>query len=265
MLMNHAMVEKKIRVLVVDDEPPARRKLVRWCSQDPEIEVIGTCANGFEALEVLAAPGVDVVFLDVQMPQLSGFDVIRQVPEASRPLVIFATAYDQYAVDAFQLHAIDYLLKPYDHVRFTQAVQRAKRQLQHKQVQDVNTQLSALLKAMVQPKPYLSHFTIRHQDHIKLLKVEEVNWITAEGNYVKLHLNNEVNHLIRDSIGKLADRLDPRRFPRIHRSTIVNLENVEGFYPASHGDYTVALKDGTQLFMSRTYKNKMRDLLQVGL
>ena len=259
------MNTQKIRVLVVDDEPPARRKLVRWLSEDDEVTVVAECANGFEAVDAITSSIVDVVFLDIQMPQMSGFEVIQQLPEASRPLVIFATAYDQYAIDAFRLHAIDYLLKPYDAVRFREALDHAKYQLQHQQANQLNQKLSALLTAMEQPDPFLSHFTVRHQDHVKLIKVEQVQWIAAEGNYVMLHLGNQIKHLIRESIGKLADRLDPRQFPRIHRSTIVNLDSVDGFYPASHGDYTITLKDGTQLFMSRSYKNKMRDLLQVGL
>ena len=259
------MRKNPIHVLVVDDEPPARRKLIGWLSDDPELSSITGCSNGFEAVVALKKSRVDLLFLDIHMPQMSGIDVIKAIPESERPLVVFSTAYDQYAIEAFRLHAIDYLLKPYDAVRFRETLSRVKHLLHFRQEHELNNQMTELLKRMKQPANYLMHFTVRHQDHIKLVKVGQVSWIAAQGNYVMLHLGNRVEYLVRESIGKLADRLDPRHFPRIHRSTIVNLERVEGFYPASHGEYTVVLKDGTQLFMSRSYKNKIRDLLQVGL
>ncbi len=259
------MDDQIIRVMVVDDEPPARRKLTKWLGLDSDVEIVATCANGFEAIEAIKDTNVDVLFLDVQMPQLSGFDVLGEIPESLRPIVVFATAHDQYAVDAFRLHAIDYLLKPYDHARFENALARVKTQLKYQQGTDIQSRLTSLLDAIEKPQRYMSHFTVKHQDHVKLVKVEMVDWIAAEGNYVMLHIGDTTQHLVRDNIGKLALRLDPRLFPRIHRSTIVNLNSVQGFYPASHGDYTVEMKTGTQLFMSRTYRNQLRDLLQVGL
>ncbi|MEM8484517.1 MAG: LytTR family DNA-binding domain-containing protein [Bacteroidota bacterium] len=258
-------MSQAIRVIVVDDEPPARRKLVSWLSDDEDITVVTTCANGHEALATLQAEEVDVMFLDIQMPQLSGFDVVEQLPANRRPLVVFSTAYDQYAVDAFKLHAIDYLLKPYDHPRFLDTLVRVKNSMAQLDVQMMQQQLSQLLTTLHQPKQsFLKHFTVKRQDAVQLIKVEAVDWIAAEGNYVMLHAGKS-QHLIRDNIGKVEASLNPEQFPRIHRSTIINLDRVEAFYPASHGDYTVILQNGTELAMSRTYKNKLRDSLQLGL
>ena len=258
-------MSKIIRVIVVDDEPPARRKLTAWLSADAEIAVVAECANGIEALETLASEHVDVMFLDIQMPQLSGFDVVERVPEQQRPLIVFSTAYDQYAVDAFKLHAIDYLLKPYDHPRFLDTLTRVKNSMATLDVHAMQSQLSQLLTTLHKPATsYLRHFTVKRQDAVQLVKVEDVDWIAAEGNYVLLHAG-AAQHLIRDNIGKVAGRLDPAQFPRIHRSTIVNLDRIKAFYPTSHGDYTVVLQNGTELPMSRTYKNRLRDTHQLGL
>ena len=259
------MTKRTIRVIVVDDEPPARRKLAAWLEADEEITVVATCANGVEALETLQAGIVDVMFLDIQMPQLSGFDVVAQLPADRRPLIVFSTAYDQYAVDAFNLHAIDYLLKPYDHPRFLDTLLRVKNSMAQLDVQTMQHQLSQLLTTLHAPKrPFLRHFTVKSQDAVQLVKVETVDWIAAEGNYVMLHAG-KAQHLIRDNIGKVEASLNPEQFPRIHRSTIINLDCVKAFYPASHGDYTVVLQNGTELAMSRTYKNKLRNTLQLGL
>lgn len=258
-------MSQSIRVIVVDDEPPARRKLVAWLAADEGITVVAACANGHEALATLQSEMVDVMFLDIQMPQLSGFDVVAQLPENRRPLIVFSTAYDQYAVDAFKLHAIDYLLKPYDHPRFLDTLLRVKTSMRQLDVQAMQQQLNQLLVTLHQPKQsYLRHFTVKSQDAVQLVKVESVDWIAAEGNYVMLHAG-KTQHLIRDNIGRVEASLNPEQFPRIHRSTIINLDRVEAFYPASHGDYTVVLQNGTALAMSRTYKNKLRDSLQLGL
>ncbi len=259
------MTEKTIRVIVVDDEPPARRKLTAWLSEDPVVVVVAECANGIEALETLQSQQVDVMFLDIQMPQLSGFDVVAKLPEKQRPLIVFSTAYDQYAVDAFKLHAIDYLLKPYDHPRFMDTLARVKSSMATLDVQAMQMQLSQLLTTLHEPAAtYLRHFTVKRQDAVQLVKVEDVDWIAADGNYVVLHAG-KTQHLIRDNIGKVASRLDPAQFPRIHRSAIVNLDRIKAFYPTSHGDYTVVLQNGTELPMSRTYKNRLRDTHQLGL
>lgn len=258
------MEGQKINALVVDDEPPARRKLENWLHQEDDIARVSSCPNAFEAIEELKRHPYDVLFLDIQMPQMNGFDMLHHVPIDARPLVVFVTSFDQYAIDAFNYHAVDYLLKPYDHSRFINTLDRVRERIAMKSSSAIQSQLTHLLESMGSASSYLSHFTIKEPDSVRLVKVESVHWISAEGNYVMLHMG-EKKHLVRDNIGRLATRLDPKQFPRIHRSTIVQLDFVDAFFPASHGDYTVVMKDGTQLFMSRTYKNQVRDVLQVGL
>ncbi|MEM1125235.1 MAG: LytTR family DNA-binding domain-containing protein [Bacteroidota bacterium] len=251
-----------LRVVVVDDEPPARRKLAQWLAADPAVEVVAVCANGYEALDTLAAEPVDLLFLDVQMPELSGFDVLRQRPAGCHPLVIFATAFDTYALEAFRHHAVGYLLKPYDRRRFNEALDHAKAQHAGRQAHEAEHRLTALLQS-VQPPRYLEHFAVRHDDRIDLVRTEEVDWIEASGNYVTLHAGH-TRHLIRDTLTRVSARLDPRQFPRIHRSRMVNLDRVVSLLPASHGDFTVVLRDGTMLPMSRTYRDHLREVLEVG-
>lgn len=253
----------QLRVIVVDDEPPARRKLERWLRRDPDVEIAALCANGYEALEALEAAPVDVLFLDIQMPELSGFDVLAQRPPGPTPLVVFATAFDHYAVEAFRHHAADYLLKPYDYERFAQTLAHVKVQHRTRHAHEVQLRLAALLDAVQPSRPYLEHFAVKHRDRIDLVRVDDVDWIKAEGNYVLVHTGGK-QHPIRENISKVATRLDPRRFPRIHRSSIVNLDRVASLNPASHGDYTVVLRDGTQLAMSRTYRERLRDVLEIG-
>lgn len=253
-----------IQIMVVDDEPPARRKLKHWLDQETDIAEVIECKNAFEGLEALGKHRIDVIFLDIQMPQMNGFDMLQHIPPDARPLVVFVTSFDQYALDAFRYHAVDYLLKPYDHDRFIFTLNQVRERIRLKSSAEMQSQLSQLLETMQTAPSFLSHFTIKEADSVRLIKVENVDWIEAEGNYVILHVGTK-KHLIRDNIGRIASRLDPRKFPRIHRSTIVQLDHVEAFFPASRGDYTVVMKDGTQLFMSRTYKNQIRDLLEVGL
>ena len=259
------MIEgQKLNALVVDDEPPARRKLENWLSQEVDVASVSSCKNAFEAIEELKGRSFDVLFLDIQMPQMNGFDMLHHFPPEARPLVVFVTSFDQYAIDAFNYHAVDYLLKPYDHSRFINTLDRVRERIAMQSSSSIQAQLTHLLESMGSTASYLSHFTIKEPDSVRLVKVESVHWISAEGNYVMLHMDGK-KHLVRDNIGRLETRLDPKRFPRIHRSTIVQLDQVDAFFPASHGDYTVVMKDGTQLFMSRTFKNQIRDLLQVGL
>ncbi len=252
-----------IRVAVVDDEPPARRKLERWLGRDPEIEISGLCANGYQALDLMRTDPPDVLFLDVQMPELSGFDVLQRLPDGAAPLVVFATAYDRYAVDAFRHHAVDYLLKPYDGDRFADTLARVKHRWRQRSAPDARQQLDALLHALRPAPDYLDRIAVRHPDRVDLVSVDEIDWIAAEGNYVLVHAGGR-RHLVRTSIGGLAERLDPRRFARIHRSTIVHLARVASLLPASHGDYTAVLHDGTHLAMSRTYRDRLREVLPVG-
>lgn len=259
------MMQHALRTVIVDDEPLARQKLQRWLSNDAEVEIVGECGNGYEAVDLLTAHTVDLLFLDIQMPEMDGFDVLDNLDAAHRPLVVFVTAYDRYAIEAFKRHALDYLLKPYDHDRFLIALDRAKDHLHQQQTQTYNARVSDLLRSLEHHhSTHLEHFAIKLPDRVLLLNAEDVDWIEAAGNYVVLHVGTK-RHLVRESMSRLEQQLDPQRFVRIHRSTIVQVKRIKEFYPASHGDYNVTLKDGQQLFLSRHYRKKLRDGLKIAL
>ncbi|MEO1075395.1 MAG: LytTR family DNA-binding domain-containing protein [Bacteroidota bacterium] len=254
--------------MAVDDEPPALRKLARWLAEDPDIEVVATCGDGYEALDALEQHRVDLLVLDIQMPELSGFDVLRRRPPGPAPVVVFATAYDTYAIQAFEHHAAGYLLKPYDRARFASTLAHAKAQhrgrSQNREAEShTQAALASLLEAVRPQEPYLDHLAVRLVDRVDLVRVADVDWIEASGNYVTVHAGG-ARHLIRTSLTRVASRLDPRRFLRIHRSTVVHLDRVRSLVPASHGDYTVVLLDGTTLNMSRTYREHLQRVLELG-
>lgn len=252
-----------LRTVVVDDEPPARRKLMRWLDEDDSIEVAAVCADGYEALEVLAATDVDLLFLDVQMPELSGFDVLERRPTGPPPVVVFATAHDAYALDAFKHHAAGYLLKPYDRPRFEATLRQAKAQHAGRSAQATEAMLASMLHA-VQPRTYLRHIAARTAGRVDIVRVEEVDWMETSGNYVVLHAAKR-QHLVRQTLTRLVEKLDPQQFVRIHRSAAVNIDRIVSLLNASHGDLTITLRDGTLLPMSRTYKEQLRKVLAVGL
>ncbi len=253
---------RRLRVVVADDEPLARAKLRHWLAADPECELVAECGNGYEVLAALRRAPADLLLLDIQMPELDGFQTLARLAPVPLPLVVFVTAHDQYALAAFERHALDYLLKPYDQARFAHCLARAKA-LWHTQQQAAG--LQALLHALPPvPPSYQAYFTVKTPREVRLLPVAAVGWIEAEGNYVRLHTATGP-HLLRDSIGQLAGRLDPRLFVRIHRSTLLNLSQVHTLHPASHGDYTVLLHDGTALTLSRGYRAALQATLGIQL
>jgi len=248
----------KIRTLIVDDEPLAREKIVDMLFGDAEIEIIGECGDGLAAVAAIEAHKPDLLFLDVQMPELDGFGVLEAIEQM--PVIIFVTAYDQYALRAFEVRALDYLLKPFDRERFDKALQRAKHQIERERAGAVNRELVALLADLKsRPKP-LERLVVKAGGRVFFLRVDEIDWIEAAANYVKLHAGGEA-HLLRETINGLAAKLDPDKFLRIHRSIIVNLERVKEMQPWFHGDYVVVLQDGTQLTSSRNYREQLRKLL----
>jgi two-component system LytT family response regulator len=284
-----------VRVLVVDDEPLARRGLAVLLRADAEVEVAGECGSGPEALAALARAPVDVLFLDVQMPGMDGFEVLRQLPPGRVGAVVFSTAFDHYALRAFEAHALDYLLKPYDDERFAHVLARAKKHVRDGRVQALAHQLAGLLGGLgptVQPvaaaghaappasaplapaaladppeaeraaRPPLARFVLREAGRVSFLPVEQVDYIEAEDYYVEVHAGGR-SHLLRQSLRELEGELDPRRFVRIHRSTIVNVERVKELQPLFHGEYRVLLHDGTALKLSRSYRDRLDTLLAV--
>ena len=254
-----------IRTLIVDDEPLAREKLRGFLDGVEDFEVVGECRDGREALETIERECPDLVFLDVQMPEMDGFEVLENLPEDELPTVVFVTAYDQYALKAFDVHAVDYLLKPFDRDRFRKALERARMEVERREVGDVRQKLLALLgDAEVRRRRYSDRLVVKTSGRVVFLKADDVDWIDAAGNYVKIHAGGET-HQLRETMSRLEQRLDPERFLRIHRSTIVNVERIRELQQQFHGDYLVVLKNGQRLTLSRSYRDRIQDLLDRSL
>jgi two-component system, LytTR family, response regulator len=252
-----------IRTLIVDDEPAAREGMRHLLGSDPEIVLAGECANGREAAAAILADQPDLVFLDVQMPELDGFGVLRELDPYSLPAVVFVTAYDQYALKAFDVHAVDYLLKPFTDERFRESLERAKQQVRQGRISELSWKLLSLIQgyapnestvpAQSAGSGYLERLAIKSGGRVTLLRVDEIEWIDAQGDYVRIHVGKGW-HLLRETMKNLEVRLDPSRFVRIHRSTIVNLEKVKELQPFFRGEYVVVLQNGTTLKLSRGYR-----------
>ena len=251
---------KKIKVLVADDEPLARERLSGLLGQEPDIEVVGQARDGEEAVTAIHDDSPDLVFLDVQMPQMSGFDVIEAVGSDKMPLVIFVTAYDQHALKAFQVRALDYLLKPFDRERFKDALSRARKQLERDENGDLGRRLLALVKDLRRDQPKSDRLVVKSGGRLFFLRTDEIDWVEAAGNYVRLHVGPG-SHLLRETMNAIEGRLDPEKFFRIHRSRIVNMERIQELQPWLNGEYAVLLRPGTRLTLSRGYREKLQDRL----
>jgi two-component system LytT family response regulator len=242
---------QKLRALIVDDEAPARLRLRELLARSPSITVAGECASGAEAVAAARALRPELLFLDVQMPVMDGFGVLREIGDNQLPLpvTIFVTAYDRYALAAFEAHALDYLLKPFSDERFAAALDRAIAQIELQQSGDVATRMLAMLTDR-------NRLAIRIDGRVVILKAGEIDWVEAAGVYVELHVGKKV-YLHRTSITELESRLSPARFVRIHRSTLVNLDRVRELAPRTHGEFGVLLTDGTELKLSRGYRHRL--------
>jgi len=248
-----------IKTLIVDDEPLGRERLRALVAEDSELALVGECSDGADAVATLRDTECDLVFLDIQMPALDGLEVVEMIGPERMPAVIFVTAYDRYALRAFEVHALDYLLKPFDRERFQKALTRAKGHIRRDKTAEANQQLLALLEEVKPARKPLDRLVIKSGGRVFFLKMDEIDWIEAASNYVRLHVGAEV-HLLRETMNALESRLDANQFLRIHRSTIVNVERIQEFQPVFHGDYAVILKDGTELTLSRSYRSKLLDL-----
>jgi two-component system LytT family response regulator len=247
-----------IRILIVDDEPVARRRIRRLLGAHADLTVSGECATGVDAIQRLTSDPVDVVFLDVQMPDLDGFEVVRAVG-AAMPAVVFVTAYDQYAIAAFEVHALDYLLKPFSRARFQQSIGRIRRELERRSSDGTAGRLDALIREL-SDRRYLSRLVVKSAGKVLLIDVARVDWIEAADNYAVVHAG-PATYTIRETLQKLATDLDPRHFVRVHRSAIVRLDRVEEFQAAFHGDFVIRLRDGTRVAMSRSYRAAVEQVL----
>jgi len=253
-----------LRVLVVDDEPLARQRLLDLLDEEDHIEVIGTAGNGRDAVEAIRSQQPDLVFLDVQMPGLTGLDVVQEIGPEAMPVTVFVTAFDQHALQAFELAALDYLLKPFEDERFRAALARARDTVRLRQVDALQSRLRALLdpEAAESPPPpakptdYLERIAVEMRGQIRIVPVDRIDYIAADGSYAEVHAGDDT-FVIREQMQTLEDRLDPSDFFRIHRSTIVRLDRVEALLVAGGGDYAVKLHDGTRLRVSRARRDDL--------
>jgi two-component system LytT family response regulator len=250
----------KIRTLVIDDEPLARGRLRKLLEDETEIELIGECSDGREALAAIQEHSPDLIFLDVQMPELDGFSVLAALKREKMPVVIFVTAHDKFALKAFEVHAVDYLLKPFDRERFQTALARALNQIKREQTGALTERLSTLLADLKPESAHPERIVIKADGRMTFLKTDDIDWIEAADNYVNLRVGTE-SHLVRETMASLESRLPSKKFMRISRSTIVNIERIKELQPMFHGEYAVILRNGTRLTLSRSYRDKLQQLL----
>jgi two-component system LytT family response regulator len=243
-----------LSVLVADDERPARRRLVELLRRFPFVGAIDEATNGVEAVAMIADRSPDLVLLDIQMPELDGFGVIANVGAENMPTTIFVTAYDRYAIRAFEANALDYLLKPFSDERFEQALERARKRIGAESARDGRDRMEDLLADEDRGRRrYLDRLVVKCNDGVRLLRSGEIDWIEAQGVYVSIHAGR-TSLLHRASLNDLERKLNPLEFTRVHRSAIVALDRITRLTPHTHGDYMAVLADGTRLRVSRTYR-----------
>jgi two-component system LytT family response regulator len=245
-----------IRALIVDDEPLAREGLKLHLSQHKDLTIVGEAGEGRRAVALIASLKPDLLFLDVQMPGLDGFQVVEAIAQTWLPTVVFVTAYDQYAIRAFEVHAVDYLLKPFTGERFAAALARAKEEILARGSQDSRRRLLQMIADRAGATSHLQRFVIRAGEGYRLVPAADVASFEAQGNYVRLKTGNG-QHLLRITMAELERRLDPKRFARIHRSTMVNIDRIKEITPAWHGDFEVLLTDGQRLRLSRNFRDRL--------
>jgi len=248
-----------IKTLIVDDERLARQRIRRLLQGETDLEIVGECKSGAEAVSFINQNKPDLVFLDIQMPQLNGFEVLEQISKPQMPFVIFVTAFDSFAIKAFEFHALDYLLKPLTPERLQTAVDHVRERLNKSQTDDFDERVTSLLTEirdvkLREEKKYLERVMLRSPGRIYFIQTQTINWIEAKGNYVNLHVGKE-DHQLRETMGNLEKRLAPIKFVRIHRSVIVNVDSVFEIRRLLSGDYAVILKDKTELVLSRHYRD----------
>ena len=251
-----------IRALIVDDERMARKRLRTLLAREADVAVVGECASGGAAVEAIRQLEPELVFLDVQMPEMNGLAVVRALGTGRLPIIVFVTAFDQYALQAFEVSALDYLTKPFDGDRFQATLGRVRRQLHLMRGAEgtadveLRRRLASLLSRFNAPAQTADRLMVKGGGRIIFLRADEVDWIEAAGNYARLHAGRET-HLLHETLSSLVERLDPTRFARIHRSTVVNLDRIREIQPWFHGDAVAVLRDGTKLNVSRTYRQRL--------
>jgi two-component system, LytTR family, response regulator len=252
-------VSDMIRTVLVDDETPARALMREYLGQHPDVVIEAECANGFEAVKVIGELQPDLVFLDVQMPGMDGFSVLRALAPGPVPLVVFVTAYDDHAIRAFDVHAVDYVLKPVVAERFRAAVRRAIERLSSSSADVLSRQMASILERL--PSGTGDRLTVRSGERTIFIRFDDIDWIDVEGDYARLHVGKDT-HLLRETLTELEHRLPAPRFIRIHRSFIVQADRIQSVQPWFKGDYVLTLRDGTRLQSGRTYRQRVQELIR---
>lgn len=256
---------RRLKTLIIDDEFLARERIKKLLAADDDIEIVGECANGLEAIQAIGNQKPDFIFLDVQMPELDGFGVLENLGAADHlPLVIFVTAYDQYAIKAFEVRALDYLLKPFNRQRFSSALSRAKAQLQQQETGLLHHRIDNLLLELQQRREPVRRLVIQSAGRVFFLRLDEIDFVKAAGNYLELHADEE-NYLYRDTMSRFEQKLDPGEFVRIHRSIIINVSQLKSLKRLPNGDFVVFLKDGRSFASGRGYRENVQRLLKSSL
>jgi two-component system LytT family response regulator len=251
----------KIRTVIVDDEELARDRLQTLLELQPDVEVVGICTDGPSAVEMIDRTQPDLVFLDVQMPGMDGFEVVDNLERTKLPAVVFVTAHDAHALRAFEIHALDFLLKPFDQARFEKALERARGHLsQTKGTTVLDSRLVSLLEELHEERKYSERLIVKSSGRVFFVRTEEIDWVEASGNYVKIHTKSDA-HLLRESMKNMEAKLDPKTFVRIHRSAIVNIDHIKELEPWFHGEYIVIMRDGTRLTASRVFSDRLSALI----
>lgn len=254
------MNPRKIRIVIADDEVLARKFIRRMLKQDPEVEIVAECSNGAETAATIRKEKPDLVFLDVQMPAMDGFAVLEAVRLDHLPEIVFTTAYESYAIRAFELHALDYLLKPFDEVRFKAALKYAKERFHSQRDEEKQLQIGTLLESIRAQQQYLDRIIIRADGRISFLQTREIEWLEADDKYVHLH-TGKGTRMVRQTLSAMEKQLDPRKFVRVHRSAMVNTDRIKELQPLFNGEHSLILEDGTRLTLSRKYKDGLFQLL----
>src|SRR5262245_10529037 len=250
MVKNISALPMTLQAIIVDDESPARDRVRDLLTIEPDITIAAECASGREAIVAVSTYRPDLLFLDIQMPQVNGFDVLRALPSQHLPAVIFTTAYDRHALEAFEVHALDYLLKPFKAARFKAAVQRAREHLQTRRAGDTDARILALLERLQSPQTYTTRFVIKTASRVVIVKTTDIDWIESASNYALLHVGDKT-HLLRETMRSLEEQLVSAQFVRVSRSAIVNIERIKELQPMAKGEYVVILSGGKQLTMTR--------------
>ncbi len=256
------MAEKTIKTIIIDDEPLAQRRLKGLLEPYADIQIVAECGEATEALAAINENQPDLLFLDVRLPGKNGLELLKDVAVERFPVVVFVTAFDEYAVKAFEVNALDYLLKPFDEERFETALQRARGQIERERGGDMSRAVLALLSQQKNNQPkYFQRLKVKTGEGYIFLKTEEINWIEAEANYVRVHAGKR-SFLLRGAIGNVETMLDSQQFVRIHRSAIVNVDSIREMHPwFQHGEYSLSLTDGTRLTISRGYRDRLMKLV----